>query len=125
MGDSLAPIVKSTPLAPSDDETTPKVLEDRLKDAEHKRGLRGLYAFWVLVIAIAQIVLVNLFFLADGIGALWKGVPFKPGDDLFKVFIVSVFVEVIALALVVTRSLFPGEGGFLESFAGLFSKKGE
>ena len=50
------------------------------------------------------------------------GIPFKPAEDLFKVFVVSVFAEVIALAFVVTSSLFPGEGNWLTSFFALFRK---
>ena len=97
-------------------------LVDLQKRLEHDRGrqdlrLRKHYAYWILGVMIAEVVSVMGFFAADGLR--WIHV----SDELFKNYTWSASV-VIALALWVTRSLFPGEkGGLWDFLLAMFGKK--
>ena len=77
---------------------------------------------------IAEIVSLMLFFVADGLGQIpGTKLTFHVSDELFKTYTYSASV-VTALALWVTRSLFPGEsegGGFWDFMLALFGKKRE
>lgn len=125
MGDPSDLIVATSdkPLTEADDSKLS--LDDEIKHGTHKQSLRlrNIYAIWTALIATFQIVLVNLFFILNAISTVpGTGLPFHVDESIFKVFTVSVFASVIALALIVTRNLFPGEG-FLNSLLGLFGKK--
>ena len=117
-------IVSSVPLDESDNSAVG--LENRIKDEQHKQSLqlRRQYGWTVLILTIFQVLAINAFFAFDALGTI----PFTPfcfhvSDDLFKVFGISVFASVIALGYGVTKSLFPGEGGFWSAVLGFFGKK--
>jgi hypothetical protein len=116
----------STPYDAEDDPDSREYLEKRLllelKAQSLELGrqslkLRQQYAPRLLWIVIGQVVAINVFFVCDGLRWL------RVSDDLFKIFSASVFAEVIALALVVTRSLFPSKRNVVDD-VGEFLKQG-
>lgn len=76
---------------------------------ERYNELRDTYGRGTLALLSAQLIFVNaiflLYFLRYGL---------KPPEAVMKVWIVSTFVEIVGIALVVTRSLYPKDGGPLE-----------
>lgn len=119
MAEAAPAVVSQTPLTPADDTSPPEAFTQRLAREKHELALS--YARWIKIVASAQILAINLFFLIYGTGYLWWGIPFKPQEDMFKYFTVSVFAEVLLLALIVTRNLFPGSGGWLENVLSFLS----
>lgn len=107
-------------------------LEQRNKalQAQQSLKLRKHYAYVVLWLTTAQIVIMPALFLMEGIGT-FAGCPnvakcwhftFHVSDDLFKAYIYSA-AAVIAIGFWVTRSLFPAEGSnFWEFLLGIFGK---
>jgi hypothetical protein len=115
-------VVSSTPLADSDKQNPQ--LSDRMALDRHVEflKLRKAYAYPVLYLSVGQVAVVNIFFGCNAVARMpwfgsWSGLPFHVSDDLFKVFAISVFSEVIALCFIVTRHLFPGEKGLIEDLA--------
>ncbi|GAC1442792.1 MAG: hypothetical protein NVS2B8_20250 [Vulcanimicrobiaceae bacterium] len=72
-----------------------------LRSSEQTLGLRKRYGLAMLGLVVGQVVALNAYVVAIGLHVL------AIDADVFKVFAVSVFAEVVALALVITRSLFP------------------
>ncbi len=71
----------------------------------------------MLSLVIGQVVAVNVYFVLIGAAVI------HIDADVFKTFAVSVFAEIVALALVVTRSLFPTpSSSMLDSIGDLVSK---
>jgi hypothetical protein len=66
-------------------------------------GQRAWYARALLILLCAQAIAINVFFVLVGCHRL------AISDDVFKTFAVSVFAEIVALPLIVTRSLFPSK----------------
>jgi len=111
-------VVSSTPLTDSDKQNP--ALTDRITLERHVEflKLRKAYAYPVLILSVFQVFMVNVFFGCNAVERMpwfgtWAGMPFHVSDDLFKVFAISVFSEVIALCFIVTRHLFPGDKGTL------------
>ncbi|MEA2664219.1 MAG: hypothetical protein QOI11_1163, partial [Candidatus Eremiobacteraeota bacterium] len=94
----------------ADDDASPERLERSISLYLKAQSivLRRQYAPWLLYLVVGQVVTINAFLLVIGLG--WV----KITDGLFKIFSISVFVEVVALAMVVTRSLFPSRRGLVE-----------
>lgn len=101
----MARVKNAVKAIPSDDDLSRQDFKERLARArerhEQELGLRGFYGYSLLWTAITQIALINLWFVLQATHV------FHADDNTFRVFSVSVFSEVIALALVVTRSIFP------------------
>jgi hypothetical protein len=79
-------------------------LQHHKEDHQQWFNLRNHYAYTFLWVVSLQILAMNLFFLFEPL--------LKISEGIFKTFSVSVFSEVVALALVVTRSIFPGKKSF-------------
>lgn len=75
--------------------------EQSLRLQEQNLDQRALYANCLLFMLIGQAIVINVFFLFMGLGKL------SISDNVFETFAVSVFVEIVALPLIVTKSLFP------------------
>lgn len=71
---------------------------------------RNEYAVWLLRIVCLRIIAVNIFFVLIGLKILHNS------NAIFKTFTISIFADVVALPLIITRSLFPSR----ESLAGQF-----
>ena len=73
---------------------------------------RSRYGSWLLSLVVVQVVAVNTFFVLIGTGVL------HDSSENFKTFAISIFAEIVALPLIVARSLFPSRetvvGRFLE-----------
>ena len=80
------------------------VLDAWGKQQDDERSLRGSYAKKVIIAMILQLCCVDLVVVALGIG--WLSVP----KTVTNTFIISVFGEVAAMALIVTKYLFPEVG---------------
>ena len=61
---------------------------------------RGSYGKSLLILVIVQVIIINLVFVLVGSHVL----TIEP--DVFKTFVIAVFVEVVGLPLIVTKSLF-------------------
>ena len=128
MADGDSGIVTSSGARLNELDDSKETLKDYIERGKHEQSkkLRNLYGIGALIITIVQIAAINAYFVFDAIGFIpWLCVPFKPAEGVFKVFTFSVFAEVIALAFIVMRSLFPGEGGFWSAVLGLFGNKPE
>lgn len=101
--DPVSEVLASIGYGPTDDDASPERLERSIGIYLTAQSivLRRQYAPRLLWLVVGQVVAINAFLVV--IGLRWLTV----SDELFKTFAVSVFVEVVALALVVTRSLFP------------------
>lgn len=67
----------------------------------HERDLRKLYATALIIIIAVQVIFMILFFFLIGFRA------FSISENQFSIFYVSVFGEITALILIVTKYLFP------------------
>ncbi len=96
-----------------DDALSPQELEHKLglRLAAQALRLRERYGSVLLWLVVGQVVVINALLIFVGTGSLHLS------DELFKTFSISVFVEVVALAMVVTRSLFPSRRGPVEELA--------
>ena len=83
------------------------VLEAWERQQSEERTLRGSYATKLLIALFVQIGIVDIAFF--GIGAGFLEVP----EWVANTFIVSVFGEIAAMALIVIKYLFPQVGGDL------------
>ena len=80
------------------------VLESWATQKSEERKLRKLYALCFMLILIIQIILLNVVFVLIGRNVL------NISEVQFNVFFVSMFGEITAFALIVTKYLFNQEG---------------
>ncbi len=120
--DPVSQVLASIGYGSADDDASPERLERSISLYLKAQSivLRRQYAPWLLYLVVGQVLAINGFLVAIGLGRL------KIGDELFKAFSIAVFVEVVALAMVVTRSLFPSRRGAVEELAeALTSRRSE
>ncbi len=116
-------VIVATVLGPTDDDRSSDSLGARLDGREVRElyrqtlELRGNYGRSLLWVTVLQLIAINAAFFAYGLRAI------TVEADLFKVFAVSVFAEVVALSLVVTQSLFPRKGMTLDDVMDKLSGK--
>jgi NADH:ubiquinone oxidoreductase subunit K len=111
--------IPSAGLTESEDFSSARVTKEALgiRLQSQTITLRKDYGKAMLSLVIGQVVAVNVYFVLIGTATI------HIDADVFKTFAVSVFAEIVALALVVTRSLFPPpSNSMLDSIGDLVSK---
>ncbi len=118
-------VLVATVLGPADDDRSSESLNVKIDQREIRDlyrqtlDLRGNYGFILLWVTVLQLIAINVAFFAYGLRLI------SIEADLFKVFAVSVFAEVVALSLVVTQSLFPRRGMLFEDIAEKLFRRNE
>jgi hypothetical protein len=117
--DPVSEVLASIGYGSADDDASPERLEASISLYLKAQSivLRRQYAPWLLGLVVGQVIAINAFLFVIGMG--WA----KISDELFKTFSISVFVEVVALAMVVTRSLFPSRRGIVDELTEAFKSR--
>lgn len=113
-------------LDPDDDRTFERIRvrslhEQRLKRLDLSLKLRTSYGGHLLRLVAMQTAFVDLLVLLQGS----KLGGFAIEEASFRTFLIVVFVQIAALVLVVTKSLFPHPESWFEKLAQTFEPHGE
>lgn len=98
---SLVDRIRSSAQDPSKTSHLDALTNEKIADAQHDRGLKGLYAKGVITILAVQLLIMNAVFIATGVGCLhfekWT----------LDLYMAGTLAEVFGIVLVITKNLFP------------------
>jgi hypothetical protein len=84
-------------------EELPAEHQIRLREQEQDVGLKKLYAWGLLIMMYAQLLIADGVFVAYA----WEGKNWKVPTEAMHVWLAATLVEIIGVVFVVTRYLFP------------------
>lgn len=89
-------------VAPVQNLPPPKEIIER-QDLHQDVGLKKTYAYWLLALVTAQLILANTVFVVYA----WEGRSWDLDASVIYVWLITTLVELVGVVLIVARYLFP------------------